>query len=60
MVSKNVRAEVIEAQEFPALAQKYQVRGVPMTILNENLSTALVGAVPPVQVVEAIVKAATE
>ena len=25
-----------EAQEFPELAQRYQVRGVPMTVVNDG------------------------
>jgi predicted DsbA family dithiol-disulfide isomerase len=30
-----VVAEVIEVQEFPDLGKAYQVRGVPLTVINE-------------------------
>jgi predicted DsbA family dithiol-disulfide isomerase len=49
---------VIEVQEFPQLARKYQVRGVPMTVLNDG--EALVGAVPPMHLVDAVERAGRE
>jgi predicted DsbA family dithiol-disulfide isomerase len=39
-----VRADMVEAMEFPHLATKYQVSGVPRTVINET--THIVGAVP--------------
>lgn len=42
--SPNVTADVIEVSEFPELIQRYQVRGVPKTIVNDALSVE--GAVP--------------
>ena len=35
--SPMIRADVIDAQEFPALAQKYGVIGVPKIIINEKV-----------------------
>ncbi len=35
--SDMIRADVIDAQEFPALAQKYQVMGVPKVVINEKV-----------------------
>jgi glutaredoxin-like protein len=35
--SDMIRADVIDAQEFPALAQKYGVIGVPKIIINEKV-----------------------
>ena len=35
--STMIRADVIDAQEFPALAQKYGVIGVPKIIINEKV-----------------------
>jgi glutaredoxin-like protein len=35
--SNMIRADVIDAQEFPALAQKYSVIGVPKIIINEKV-----------------------
>lgn len=36
MSSEKIVADVYEAQEFPELSQRYQVRGVPMTLVNEG------------------------
>ena len=36
--SPRIRAEMIESTEFPHLAQKYSVFGVPKTIMNETVS----------------------
>ena len=33
--NENITADVIEIEEFPALAQQYGIRSVPMTIVNE-------------------------
>jgi len=41
----NMRADGIESSEFPQLAIKYQVAGVPRTVINEN--TSLEGVVSP-------------
>jgi glutaredoxin-like protein len=49
VASPNVRADLVEAQEFPHLAIKYQVRGVPRTVINEK--THIEGAVPEPMVV---------
>jgi glutaredoxin-like protein len=43
--SKLVEAEMIEATEFPHLAQQYQIMGVPDTIINRGAGR-IVGAVP--------------
>jgi hypothetical protein len=40
-----VRAEGVEATEFPDLAQKYRVSGVPQTVINSG-ARMVVGAVP--------------
>ena len=42
--SAHVTADVIEAMEFPDLAQRYGVRGVPKIVINET--TEFVGALP--------------
>jgi len=34
MASDKVRAEVIDSEEFPALSRRYNVGGVPKTMLN--------------------------
>jgi thioredoxin-related protein len=40
-----IRAEGIEATEFPDLANQFNVRGVPQTVINAGSGT-VVGAVP--------------
>ncbi|MDD3825718.1 MAG: thioredoxin family protein [Anaerolineae bacterium] len=44
MESDLIRADMIEAIEFPHLANKYSVYGVPRTVINENYHQE--GAVP--------------
>lgn len=50
-----VRADVIDVSEFPHLAQKYDVMGVPKAVINEQ--TELVGAVPEAQFVALVLQA---
>jgi|TARA_B100002003_G_scaffold250648_1_gene290820 predicted DsbA family dithiol-disulfide isomerase len=38
VVSDLVTSEVIEVQEFPDLGTSYNVRGVPLTVINEKVS----------------------
>jgi glutaredoxin-like protein len=35
-LNTNIKADMIEASEFPHLSNKYNVRGVPRTIINED------------------------
>jgi len=44
MESDFIRADMIDAGEFPHLAHKYSIMGVPKTVINEK--TEFVGAVP--------------
>ena len=44
MASEYVTADMVEANEFPALSQKYSVMGVPRTVINEHIHVE--GAVP--------------
>jgi len=50
--SPRVRADMIEATEFPQLAQQYNVYGVPRTVINEK--EFIEGSVPERQLVEKI------
>jgi predicted DsbA family dithiol-disulfide isomerase len=45
--SARVTADVIEAQEFPDLARRYAVRGVPKIVINDAVE--FVGALPESQ-----------
>ncbi len=51
-----ITADILEAEEFPDLAQKYQVFGVPKTIINESITVE--GAVPEEVLLENVIKAA--
>jgi hypothetical protein len=55
MASDLVRAEVIDAEEFPALAKRYNVSGVPKTMLNYQAE--FVGAAPEGFLLEKILAA---
>jgi alkyl hydroperoxide reductase subunit AhpF len=37
MASDRVSADMVEVSEFPQLAVKYQVQGVPRTVINETI-----------------------
>jgi len=45
---------MIEVSEFPQLAVKYSVQGVPQTVVNET--EILVGAQPEVEFARAVLK----
>ena len=53
--TQKVVAEVIEVQEFPDLGNEYQVRGVPLTVINEKYS--FTGAANEQMLIEHIKKA---
>ena len=53
--SGRVTADMVEASEFPHLSIKYNVRGVPRTIINEEFSVE--GAVPEDVLIEKILEA---
>jgi glutaredoxin-like protein len=57
--SPMVEAEMIEATEFPDLAARYNVNGVPQTTINWGAKT-LVGAVPEDYLIAEIAKALEE
>lgn len=52
MENENIRADMVEAVEFPHLAQKYRVMGVPKTVINDVRE--IVGAVPEEKFLEEI------
>ena len=55
VASPLVQADMVEAQEFPHLATKYQVMGVPRTVINESVH--IEGASPESMVVERLEEA---
>lgn len=56
IASPLVRTRTIEANEFPALSQRFGVQGVPRTVINEG--GAFVGALPEPQFVQAVMQLA--
>lgn len=56
MVSKQVVADVIEITEFPYLAQRHNIFGVPKTIINDVVS--IEGAIPEPQLLAQVLAAA--
>jgi len=55
IISAKFSAAIIEADEFPDIAQRYNVRGVPRTVINETES--IEGAVPAGVLMEKILSA---
>jgi predicted DsbA family dithiol-disulfide isomerase len=55
LASPRVRADVVEAQEFMDLVQRYRVRGVPKTVINE--AHWFEGAAPESTFVQRLVEA---
>ena len=43
--SPNITAYAVEATEFPDLARRYRVTGVPKTVVDEQVE--ILGALPP-------------
>jgi len=54
----NIKSDVVEIQEFPAVAQAYGVRSVPFTVINEQYRFAGPAAEP--QLLETVVQAGVE
>ncbi len=53
--SEHVRADAVEAMEFPHLGVKYNVRGVPRTVINETIH--IEGAIPEPMLMEQLQEA---
>lgn len=44
MINEHITADVVEATEFPEMSQRYQIYGVPKTVINDRVSFE--GALP--------------
>lgn len=55
ILNENITADMIEATEFQELSMKYQVHGVPKTVINDKVD--VVGAVPEQMLLAKIVEA---
>jgi glutaredoxin-like protein len=56
--NSNIKSDVVEIQEFPAMAQTYGVRSVPFTVINEQYRFA--GPATEPQLLEKVVQAGVE
>ncbi|MEJ5309487.1 MAG: thioredoxin family protein [Anaerolineae bacterium] len=52
VASDKVVADVVESMEFPELANRFNVMGVPLSVINAN--SRVEGAAPPYMIVDAI------
>lgn len=57
IANPQITAVVVEANEYPDLAQRYNVYGVPRTVINET--DAIEGAVPAGNLLERVITAGT-
>jgi hypothetical protein len=55
MANDTISADMVSGSEFPFLVVKYNVNGVPHTVVNEEHS--IVGSLPEKEFAEEIVKA---
>ncbi len=53
--NEHITADVVEVSEFVDMAQRYQVRGVPKTVVNDRIE--IVGAVPEPRFIQEVMKA---
>ena len=53
--NEHITADVVEVSEFIDLAQRYQVQGVPKTVMNDRVE--VLGAVPESRFVQEVLKA---
>jgi glutaredoxin-like protein len=53
-----IRGDMVEATEFPHLSQKYQVMGVPRTVINESVH--IEGAAPEEMIADKLKEALSE
>lgn len=49
-----IRADMVEATEFPQLSIKYGVRGVPQTVINET--HMIMGTLPEKQLLDRVME----
>ncbi len=56
MANPHITADVVEVQEFPDLAQRYQISGVPKTVISDRVQ--FLGAVPEEEFLAKVLEAA--
>jgi len=58
IASDRVRAECIEANEFPEISQRYHVMAVPKVVINDRVEFE--GAYPEPEFLKAVLQAALD
>jgi predicted DsbA family dithiol-disulfide isomerase len=58
IASDRVRAECIEANEFPDISQRYHVMAVPKVVINDRVEFE--GAYPEPEFLKAVLRAALD
>jgi glutaredoxin-like protein len=58
MANPHITARMVDIPEFPELAVKYNIQGVPHTVINEEFSVS--GAVPDMQLAKKLVEVSKE
>jgi hypothetical protein len=58
IASDRVRAECIEANEFPDISQRYRVSAVPKVVINDRVEFE--GAYPEPEFLKAVLQAALD
>ncbi len=53
--NEHITADVVEVSEFMDMAQRYQVQGVPKTVVNERIE--IIGAIPEPRFVQQVFEA---
>jgi len=53
----HITSDMVEVTEYPDLARKYQVRGVPKTVVNDTVE--FVGALPEAEFVAQVLGGVT-
>jgi predicted DsbA family dithiol-disulfide isomerase len=57
IVSERVTADVVEANEFPELSQRFAVSGVPKIVINDTIE--LLGSQREPRFLQAVIQGAT-
>jgi len=55
MANDNIVADMVELAEFPEIAEKYNIQGVPAIVINDTL--VIVGDMPEADFAQEILKA---
>jgi len=58
MANDHITADMVEVSEYPDIATRYKVQGVPLTVINETVN--VLGAVPEDEFARKVVEAVSK